>query len=185
MPCSSCHQGHTPAKDKLAAHEGLIAQPSHPDHLQQNCGECHGDKTDQIQKTLHFTLANSTNLFRKSFGAIETLSTFRDTPATQSPATALELADDLLNISGSPIHLTKTVMNLVSNAAEATVGDGEVRIATQNRYIDTPINGYDDIEEGDYVIAQANAELRDARHFGQVVQHRLCRVRVVAGPAAR
>jgi len=63
-----------------------------------------------------------------------------------------ELADDLLNISGSPIHLTKTVMNLVSNAAEATTGDGVVRIETRNRTIDTPIDGYDDIEKGDYVV---------------------------------
>jgi len=63
-----------------------------------------------------------------------------------------ELADDLLNISGSPIHLTKTVMNLVSNAAEATTDGGVVRIRTRNRTIDTPIDGYDDIEKGDYVV---------------------------------
>ena len=65
----------------------------------------------------------------------------------------LDLADDLLNISGSPIHLTKTVMNLISNAAEASVSQGgTIRIETENRYIDTPIKGYDDIQEGDYVV---------------------------------
>ena len=64
----------------------------------------------------------------------------------------LDLADDLLNISGSPIHLTKTVMNLVSNAAEASVDQGSIRITTENRYIDTPIKGYEDIQEGDYVV---------------------------------
>ena len=63
----------------------------------------------------------------------------------------LDLADDLLNISGSPIHLTKTVMNLVLNAAEASVDRGLIRIKTENRYIDTPIKGYEDIQEGDYV----------------------------------
>ena len=63
-----------------------------------------------------------------------------------------DLADDLLNITGSPIHLTKTVMNLVSNAAEATINAGTVRIETHNRYIDHPIDGYDDIVEGDYVV---------------------------------
>jgi signal transduction histidine kinase len=62
-----------------------------------------------------------------------------------------KLADDLLNISGSPIHLAKTVMNLVSNATEAMADSGVVRIETRNRYIDAPIDGYDDIEEGDYV----------------------------------
>ena len=29
---------------------------------------------------------------------------------------------------------------------------GEIRISTQNQYIDQPISGYDDIEEGDYVV---------------------------------
>jgi len=62
------------------------------------------------------------------------------------------LADDLLDIAGSPIHLIKTVMNLVSNAAEATLNGGIVRIETANRYVDTPVRGYDDIEEGDYVM---------------------------------
>ena len=63
-----------------------------------------------------------------------------------------DLADDLLDISGSPVHLAKTVMNLISNAAEATGHAGLIRIETANRYIDTPIKGYDDIEEGDYVV---------------------------------
>ncbi|MCB2145931.1 MAG: response regulator [Deltaproteobacteria bacterium] len=63
-----------------------------------------------------------------------------------------ELADDLLDISGSPVHLAKTVMNLISNAAEATMREGLIRIETGNRYIDTPIKGYDDIKEGDYVV---------------------------------
>jgi len=64
----------------------------------------------------------------------------------------LNIVDDLLDISGSPIHLTKTVMNLVSNAAEASVDQGIIRIKTENRYIDTPIKGYEDIQEGDYVV---------------------------------
>ncbi len=64
--------------------------------------------------------------------------------------TALER--ELLNILGSPAHLSKTVMNLISNAAEATPYGGEISISTENRYIDSPIRGYDHIEEGDYVI---------------------------------
>ncbi|MFO7712937.1 ATP-binding protein [Desulfosarcina sp.] len=68
----------------------------------------------------------------------------------------LDLADDLFDISGSPLHLTKTVMNLISNAAEATMDEGVIRVETQNRYIDTPIKGYDDAEEGDYVVLQVS-----------------------------
>ncbi len=59
---------------------------------------------------------------------------------------------NLLNIMGSSVHLSKTVMNLVSNAAEAMHEGGNILISTQNRYIDKPIRGYDDVEEGDYVI---------------------------------
>ncbi len=62
-----------------------------------------------------------------------------------------KLDDELFDISGSSVHLTKVVMNLVSNAAEAMTGQGIVRITTGNRYIDRPVKGYDDIEEGDYV----------------------------------
>jgi PAS domain S-box-containing protein len=58
----------------------------------------------------------------------------------------------LLNIMGSPVHLSKTVMNLISNAAEATVEGGTIRLSTENRYIDQPISGYDDVVEGDYVV---------------------------------
>ena len=59
---------------------------------------------------------------------------------------------DLLNILGSPAHLYKTVMNLVSNAAEAMPDGGTISISTENRYIDQPISGYDHVAEGDYVV---------------------------------
>lgn len=62
-----------------------------------------------------------------------------------------DLEKDLCNISGSSIHLMKTVMNLVSNAAEAIHEKGKIHISTKNRYIDYPVKGYDNIEEGDYV----------------------------------
>jgi two-component system, cell cycle sensor histidine kinase and response regulator CckA len=63
-----------------------------------------------------------------------------------------DFGKDLLNIKGSSIHLGKTVMNLVSNAVEAISGEGEVMIRTENRYLDRPIRGYDDMQEGDYVV---------------------------------
>jgi signal transduction histidine kinase/ActR/RegA family two-component response regulator len=58
----------------------------------------------------------------------------------------------LLNIMGSPVHLSKTVMNLVSNAAEAMPGGGNVNIIAENKYIDEPISGYEDVAEGDYAV---------------------------------
>lgn len=70
------------------------------------------------------------------------------------PAVEVEtgLEADLLNISGSPAHLSKSVMNLISNAAEAMPDGGRVLVSTRNRYVDKAIRGYDDVKEGDYVI---------------------------------
>ena len=64
----------------------------------------------------------------------------------------LELEKGLLNILGSPIHLTKTVMNLVSNAAEALPQGGRIRLTTRHQYLERPVAGYDHIDRGDYVI---------------------------------
>ncbi|HUH65948.1 MAG TPA: PAS domain S-box protein [Syntrophales bacterium] len=69
-----------------------------------------------------------------------------------SVAFKTELGESLLNVKGSPVHLGKTVMNLVSNASEAITEKGEVTIRTENRYLDKPIRGYDDMQEGEYVV---------------------------------
>ena len=59
---------------------------------------------------------------------------------------------DTLNILGSSTHLSKTIMNLISNAAEAMPEGGALTVSTENRYIDRPIGGYDNVKEGDYVV---------------------------------
>ncbi|MDY6792283.1 MAG: ATP-binding protein [Thermodesulfobacteriota bacterium] len=59
---------------------------------------------------------------------------------------------NLLEILGSPVHLSKIIMNLVTNAAEALPEGGKINITTQNRYIDMPVGSYDDVEENDYVV---------------------------------
>ena len=64
------------------------------------------------------------------------------------------LAPKMLNIVGSPVHLSKTLMNLVSNAAEAMPNGGRIRIVTNTCYIDKSLNAYDKVEEGDYVTLQ-------------------------------
>jgi PAS domain S-box-containing protein len=62
------------------------------------------------------------------------------------------LDEELLNVKGSPTHLGKTVMNLLSNAAEAISGLGEVLITTENCYVDRPIHGYENTQEGEYAV---------------------------------
>ncbi len=63
-----------------------------------------------------------------------------------------DLSRELLNIQGSPVHLRKTLMNLVSNAAEAQPDGGRILIYSMNRYVDRPIAGYDTVREGEYVV---------------------------------
>lgn len=62
------------------------------------------------------------------------------------------LAPDVFKISGSPVHLAKTVMNLIFNAAEAITDGGTVIVETQNRHIGTAYSGYENIEPGDYAV---------------------------------
>jgi len=63
-----------------------------------------------------------------------------------------DLDVDLLNISGSPVHLGKTLYNLLSNAAEAMPQGGTVAVKTANQYLEKPLQGYDQIRRGDYVV---------------------------------
>ncbi|WP_419176639.1 ATP-binding protein [Desulfosediminicola sp.] len=63
----------------------------------------------------------------------------------------LDLKPDLLNILGSTVHLAKTVMNLIFNAAEAIEGPGTISIST---HMET-INGRSlssTVEPGEYVV---------------------------------
>lgn len=63
-----------------------------------------------------------------------------------------ELQNDLLNIQGSPVHLTKTITNLVTNATESIEGTGRVRVTTSNEYIEDNQQRYNlDIKAGEYV----------------------------------
>ena len=70
----------------------------------------------------------------------------------------LRLNENLFNISGSPVHLSKTIMNMVMNAVEAMPNGGNITIATENRYIDAPVKGYDEIDKGDYVVVTIRDE---------------------------
>jgi two-component system, cell cycle sensor histidine kinase and response regulator CckA len=63
-----------------------------------------------------------------------------------------DLEEELLNIKGVSQQLSKMVMNLVLNAMESISDRGEVTIKTENRYLDHPISGYDEMQEGDYVV---------------------------------
>ena len=61
------------------------------------------------------------------------------------------LDERLLNMTGSKVHLLKTVMNLVFNAAEAMPDGGFIDVATGNCRLDEPLRKYDAVVPGEYV----------------------------------
>lgn len=63
-----------------------------------------------------------------------------------------DLDEELLPIKGSPVQLRKTIMNLVANAAEAMPDGGRVTLVSCNQYLDRPVQGYDEVIAGDYVV---------------------------------
>lgn len=65
-----------------------------------------------------------------------------------------DCSPDLFHVLGSPVHLSKTVMNLVINAAEAMEHGGLIRIATENRYVDNSLRLYEKIGQGEYVVLE-------------------------------
>lgn len=63
-----------------------------------------------------------------------------------------DFEDNLNHIEGSYFHLSKAVMNLVSNAAEAMPKGGDISISLKNHHVSQPLQGYDlCIQSGDYV----------------------------------
>ena len=70
------------------------------------------------------------------------------------PAVAFktDLDLDLFSINGSQVHISKAIMNLMTNAVESIQDSGNVTISTKNCYIDKPLKGYDDVDVGEYVV---------------------------------
>jgi len=64
----------------------------------------------------------------------------------------MDLRGDPGSILGSEVHLSKTVMNLISNAAEAMPSGGTVRVSTRTEHVQKTIKGFDAVEPGEYVV---------------------------------
>jgi two-component system, cell cycle sensor histidine kinase and response regulator CckA len=63
-----------------------------------------------------------------------------------------ELEETELNIKGAPVHIGKSLMNLVINAVEALNGLGKIVIKTENKYLDRHIRGYEEVKPGEYAV---------------------------------
>jgi two-component system, cell cycle sensor histidine kinase and response regulator CckA len=62
------------------------------------------------------------------------------------------LEPNLPNLNCSAIHISKSIINLVTNAAEACGDNGYITIRTISRKITESIRGYEEIPAGDYVV---------------------------------
>lgn len=104
------------------------------------------------------TLARRGVVVRKATNINQIIKNYLASPEYETlkqyhPSVAIDtdLHGALLNIIGSPVHISKIVMNLVSNAAESMPDGGHLSISTKNMYLDQSIQGYDEIKKGEYV----------------------------------
>ena len=74
------------------------------------------------------------------------------------PASTIEsdLAGDLLPIQGSPVHLSKVVMNLVFQCSRGHALRRHHPDRDPNQYVDTTIRGYDQVAEGEYIVLKVS-----------------------------
>lgn len=72
---------------------------------------------------------------------------------TRHPEVSFKLVEDNppYTTDGSPVHMSKVVMNLLTNAAEAISGKGQVLLKLEKKNINKPLPGYDTVKEGDYI----------------------------------
>jgi two-component system cell cycle sensor histidine kinase/response regulator CckA len=69
---------------------------------------------------------------------------------------ACELSEEIPNVMGSEAHLSKTLMNLVVNAAEAIPEGGKIVVSTQVQHLRNKLEGYEDIMPGHYVVLKVS-----------------------------
>jgi len=67
-----------------------------------------------------------------------------------------DFSEEIPNVMGSEVHLSKTIMNLVVNAAEAIPEGGRIVVSTQEQHIRNTLEGYEDIMPGHYVVLKVS-----------------------------
>jgi len=64
----------------------------------------------------------------------------------------VRLAPGLSSVNISPVHLSKTIMNLLVNAYEAIEGSGKINVVSANKILQEPLYGYEEIPKGEYTV---------------------------------
>mgnify|MGYP000047144289 CR=1 FL=1 len=67
-----------------------------------------------------------------------------------------DLSGGIFNLVGSETHISKTVMNLVTNAVDAMPAGGRITISTRDAYLDSVHNGFEVIPEGEYTVLEVS-----------------------------
>jgi PAS domain S-box-containing protein len=121
-----------------------------------------GEKAAEIVQDL-LTLARRGVASRKVISLNQIIHDFMASPeaskiAQLHPNVSIEtrLGAEVLNVVGSEVHLAKTAMNLIANAADAMPAGGKAVIATRSRYLDTVHHGYEQIPEGEYTLLEVS-----------------------------
>ncbi|MCK5853221.1 response regulator, partial [bacterium] len=72
----------------------------------------------------------------------------------QNPNVTLNtnLTKEVITIDCSPIHMNKSIMNLLVNAYDAVNSNGIISIKTTRKYLDEPVRNYDNIKKGYYAV---------------------------------
>jgi len=117
-----------------------------------------GQKAATIVQDL-LTLARRGVMAQDVLNLNDIIEAYRESPEhhkimTHHPDTRIDfrLEPHLFNIKGSSVHLKKTLMNLISNAAEAQPLGGRIVVSTESRFLDYPIRGYNTVNEGEYIL---------------------------------
>jgi two-component system, cell cycle sensor histidine kinase and response regulator CckA len=63
-----------------------------------------------------------------------------------------DLEGGLHTVMGSPVHVGKTVMNLITNAAESMPDGGRIAIGTANISLEDPPEGFENFHKGEFVV---------------------------------
>ena len=117
-----------------------------------------GEKASEIVSDL-LTLSRRGVVIQEIIDINESVTSFSKSPEClnifhHNPKSTLELnlKADLPNVVGSSVHINKTIMNLVTNAAEAQFDGGLISISTKNLIVTHLVKSYVSISPGSYVI---------------------------------
>lgn len=117
-----------------------------------------GEKAAAIVQDL-LTLARRGIKIKEVVNLNQVVEEFLDSPEfekimTYHPEVTVEtrLTEKASNTLGSPVHLSKTLMNLVANASEAMKNGGILSISTGVTELEKPVSGYHDVFPGKYVV---------------------------------